>query len=236
MSKILIWDIETSLMKVGIFQLRTDYVNPEAILEDWHIISGAWKWLGEDKVYSAVSRKGDDDSIIVTKLANVLAKADVIIHHNGDKFDVKKLHTRMIRHDIMPVYHKLVTVDTLKESKKHFAFSSNRLAYLARFLGVTEKVHSESDYWMREVKKDYSKLKEMVEYNKGDVVTLEEVYLKMRPYIDHPNMNKGELCNCPSCSSDNTVKRGFWTTRTGITKQTHQCKSCFKYFSTKVEK
>jgi DNA polymerase elongation subunit (family B) len=232
--KVLIWDIETSLMQVAVFQLKNDYINPDSILTDWHIISGAWKWLGEDKVYSAVNKKGDNDIKLVTKLADVLSKADVVVHHNGDRFDVKKLHTRMIKHGIMPTYANLRTVDTLKEAKKHFGFSSNRLMYIARFLGVTEKEHSESSFWMKELKGDHSSLKDMVTYNKGDVITLEEVYLKMLPYIDHPNMNLGVSDNCPNCGTSYTIKRGFGATRAGLTRQIHQCKMCFKYYSTKV--
>ena len=47
------------------------------------------------------------------------------------------------------------------------------------------------------------KLEEMVEYNRHDVMGLEDLYLKIRPYIrNHPNL--GVLMEddiCPTCGS-----------------------------------
>lgn len=233
--RVLFFDIETSLMLVGAFQLKTDYINPDFIVRDFHIISAAWKWLGDDKVYTALNDKGDNDKKIVQELAKVLATADVLVMHNGDKFDVKKLHTRMIRHGIMPTYSKLRTVDTLKEAKKHFSFSSNRLAYLAKFLGVQLKLHGNENFWVDELKGDHSSLEALVKYNAGDVVTLEEVYLRILPWIDHPSMSDGVSDACPNCSSTSTMKRGIRATRAGLNRQAHQCKNCYKYFMTKIE-
>jgi len=232
--RILIWDIETSLMSVAVWGLKNDYIDPKNILTDWHIISGSWKWLGEDDIYIVENLKGDNDKKIVEEMAAVLAKADVVVHHNGDRFDVKKLHTRMIYHNIMPTYHKLQTVDTLKEAKKHFSFSSNRLEYLAKFLGLTEKLHSDYSFWLQELKGDKTKIGDMSTYNAGDVVTLEEIYLRMRPYIDHPNIQSGDVANCPNCGSSATIKRGIRNTRAGTERQEHKCKACNKYYTTKM--
>ena len=57
---------------------------------------------------------------------------------------------------------------------------------------------------------------EMKAYNIQDIVTLEEVYLKMRPYIkSHPNVlttGKTDRIGCASCGSENIVPDGFSTT------------------------
>ena len=52
---------------------------------------------------------------------------------------------------------------------------------------------------------DKERLAEMLKYNKGDVVGLEQLYLKLRPYIkNHPNLGVLMDSNvCPSCGSKN---------------------------------
>ncbi len=60
----------------------------------------------------------------------------------------------------------------------------------------------------------------MKEYNTQDVVLLENVYLKLRPYIrNHPNTtldkNTINTALCPSCGSANLHKRGYSYTNVG---------------------
>lgn len=232
---ILLWDIETSLMGVTTFQLKTDYIHHQNIIKDWHLISASWKWLGGKKVYHAINKKGDNDKDLIVRLSKLLASADVIVHHNGDKFDIKKFNTRMAYHGITPTYKKLRTVDMLKEARKHFAFSSNTLSYIARYLKVVEKKKGNHDLWLKEFMGDKSFARDMLEYNDGDVEALEAIYLQLRPYIDHPNMQNGDKYKCINCGSEHTQKRGSARTRAGMLKQRNQCIDCGRWFETKIE-
>lgn len=71
---------------------------------------------------------------------------------------------------------------------------------------------------------------EMREYNIQDIVSLEELYLKMRPWMSsHPIVNlantpKGEH-HCPKCGSTHVHKRGFATTNAGVY-QRYVCNDC----------
>jgi DNA polymerase elongation subunit (family B) len=237
--KILIWDIETSLNIVTSFTLFPKYIPHENILQDWYIICGAWKFLGEDTVH-AVSALNDkerfskdfkDDYHVVKTLRDVLLKADLIVHHNGDKFDLRKLNTRLIYHRLDPLPNKLVTVDTLKEARRTFNFTSNRLDYLGGFLEVGRKVHSDSSLWLKSLKGDKKAIREMVTYNKGDVTLLEDIYNVMKPYIKHPNLaaiSGEDLACCVVCKSTKLEKRGFLFTTAGK-KQRYQCLDCRRW-------
>ncbi len=62
------------------------------------------------------------------------------------------------------------------------------------------------ELWKNCVAGDEQALKYMQDYNVGDVETLEEVYLKLRPWIkSHPNLGlylESDGPICPNCGSD----------------------------------
>jgi DNA polymerase elongation subunit (family B) len=238
--KILLWDVETSESIVKTFSLYNRYISHKKILRDWFIICGSWKFLDENRVDS-VSLLSDsqrfakdftDDYEVVKQLREAVLQADIIVHHNGDKFDIKKLNTRLIYHRLPPLPVKLTTVDTLKEARHSFAFSSNRLDYLGKYLGVGQKVKTDDELWGRILDGEVSAIEEMLEYNKGDVRLLEDVYKIMRPYIRHPNTaaiaaNDSDLC-CVDCQSTNLEYRGYNTNKVG-TRRRFQCLNCGKW-------
>jgi uncharacterized protein YprB with RNaseH-like and TPR domain len=238
--KIILWDIETTPLSAYTWTLWPKSLSHENIIEDWSIICGAWKELGKDKVHTVAIKKVGDDKAIVQKLRDALADADVIIHHNGDKFDIKKLNTRLIYHglDPLPIRH---TVDTLKEVKKVASFTSNRLDYIAKILVGQGKIHMEFGAWLKVMSGSKKAVKEMVAYNAEDVRVLERVYLWLRPYMkSHPHVGaiKGEdkSCSCPKCGTTNVKKNGTRYTRAGVKRQEFQCKSCYSYFQTTSKK
>lgn len=238
--KILLWDVETSESVVKTFSLYNQYIHPKNIIRDWFIICGSWKFLGEDAVDSVsllsdaerFERDFTDDYEVTKQLREAILKADIIVHHNGDKFDVKKLNTRLIYHRLPPLPVKLTTVDTLKEAKHTFAFSANRLDYLGQYLDVGRKIKTDDELWGRVLAGQSDAIEEMVEYNKRDVTLLEDVYKVMRPYIRHPNTasiaaNDSDSC-CVDCQSTRLQYRGYNTTKIG-TKQRFQCLDCGKW-------
>lgn len=231
--KIILWDVETSLIVATTFSLYPERINHDNILQDWNIICAAWKELGKEKVYTvAVEDDTTNDFNVVLKLRDALADADVLVHHNGDKFDIKKLNARLIYYGLEPL-PTIPTVDTLKEARKIAAFTSNRLDYLGKFLCGEGKLHTESGLWMSVLKGDMSAVKKMVDYNIVDVEILEKVYLKLRPYMKrHPHigvMKSNDRCTCPNCGSSELRKNGVRITATGLKKQEIQCKSCGSY-------
>lgn len=237
--KILILDIESSMLIKGGFSLApTKTRTPiEHIIQDWVIISVAWKWKGSKKIEAIHVPKRDlhNDKRVVTKLKKLIDQADILIGHNIDAFDWKKLNTRCIFYKLGPL-NKIATVDTLKVARREFKFTSDKLDYLATFLGVGSKLDNTRGLWIRIAKGDATAINEMVKYNKQDVKIQEKVYERMLPYItNHPNMNvitgSDELV-CTNCGSDKVHRNGYRMTRAGRYVR-YRCDSCGAHFRSK---
>jgi DNA polymerase elongation subunit (family B)/predicted RNA-binding Zn-ribbon protein involved in translation (DUF1610 family) len=242
-TKTVIFDIETSPIIVPTFSLWGEVGgNHKSILQDWYVISVAWKTLGEKKVH-AVSVLDDakrfgkdhtDDYHVVKTIHEVLLDADVIVGHNIAKFDWKKLNTRFIKHGLKPLPKKKMS-DTYKTAKREFNFTSNRLDYIAAFLGLETKMETPKGLWLDVLKGSRDAVKTMVKYNKQDIVVSEQVYLKLRPYDTTPvNASVGsETTVCPKCGGKHVQKQGTMTLSTGKY-QKYQCQDCGGWFRDKV--
>lgn len=203
--RIMFWDIETSHMLVATFGLWNQNISHHNIIQDWKMFCGAWKYLGEDKVYS-VSINEMTEREAVRALGVAISQADLIIGHNSDKFDIKKLRTRMLYHDLGPP-SPTPSVDTYKVCKKEFGFSSNRLDYVCKFLGLEGKTATPEGLWLAALAGGEAAIDTMRKYNENDVVILEQAYLKLRPYIsNHPHIGqlmRKDRGSCDKCGYDN---------------------------------
>lgn len=231
--KIIIWDCETSPITVTAWGIYTQFISHDNIQKDWFMISAAWKELGKSKVHSVQIDKPYDDYKVVKTVRDVLATADIIIGQNLDKFDMRKLNARMIFHGIEPL-PPTPTIDTKKEAKKIAAFTSNKLDYLGKHLLGAGKVHVDYELWLKVLNGNKTALREMVAYNKVDVIRNEEVYLKLKPYMkNHPHVGvlNGHSKNhsCPNCGSLHLKRNGTRPTKAGVLKQEVQCLDCGSY-------
>lgn len=240
---IILFDIETSPMLTATFSLYPESINHTSIVQDWFIMSAAWKTLRSKTTHSTsindFKRKGkDDDYGVVKKLREALVDADIIIGHNLKKFDVKKLNARIIFHGLEPL-PKINVIDTLTEIKKIAQFSSHRLDYLGNHLVGQGKLETSPGLWLKAMDGNRKAVKELVGYNIIDVVRLEEIYLKIRSYIKHPHIgvyqsDRNESCpNCGSTEFENYSKIRY--TISGIQKIQKQCKECHSYHTFPVK-
>jgi hypothetical protein len=230
---ILILDIETAPIRAYVWRLWKQDVYLDQIISDFFVISWAAKWLYDDSIYSAVLTSEEileeDDSTIMGELWHMLNKADIVVAHNGNSFDIPKIKARFAIHGMAPTsfYQQ---IDTKVIAAKEFGFSSNKLDALARNFNIGSKIHTEFDLWARCMKGDEDALTEMETYNKHDVEILEEVYLKLRPYIkNHPNVTLYDdnisSDRCTSCGSDHLVADGHYFTSTGKF-PVYRCEEC----------
>jgi hypothetical protein len=236
--KILYWDIETSLQPVAVFQLaHNDWINPESILEERYVICASWQWDGEEKVQSVsvlddpkrYAKDPHDDRHVVETLFKVLSKADVIIHHNGDSFDKRYVDTRALKLGLDPL-PPMTSIDTYKVAKQKFMFNSNKLNYIGKFLGLGEKIHTTPGLWMRVMQGEKAAVKEMVTYNKQDVILLKKVFMKLRPYCaSHLNRELFGSVGCPRCGSKDIQSRGVHRAITKVYQRFH-CQKCSGWF------
>ena len=226
--KILIFDIETS-PNVGYFWSTGHKINvgPENIAEERQVICIGYKWLGHRTVHSlewGTKRSTTRDKKLLRDFSKIYAKADMVVAHNGDNFDIKWLKTRIMFHDLdpLPPVHQC---DTLKEFRKNFRLNSNRLDYVAKFLGGDGKSPMTFDDWKKVMAGDEAALTKMVKYCKKDVQLLEDVYLRTRRHFkDHGIMGSYNREVCPQCEGT-PHKNGIYRTRTGRY-QKYKCNHC----------
>lgn len=245
--RIKIWDLETGFNILAAFSLFNKYapIPHKNVLQERYIICGSFKNLGDKEIrtYSVTDKPRRfkknpvDDYYVVKALREELLDSDAIIAHNGDHFDVKYFNTRCLFHGLGPV-PKLIQIDTYKVAKKLFNFNSNRLDYLASFLGVGKKMSIGHEVWLDALRGDAQAVQKIAKYNVVDVKVLEKVYTKMAPYDTSPlNMslyNGGDLV-CPLCGSAHITGEGWRTTRTRRY-QRLKCNECGHWFqSTKSD-
>lgn len=225
-AKILLLDIETAPIK-GYAWTKYD-TNLIEIIEPFFILSFAYKWLGDKGVtvralsdYKSYKPGACSDKELMVDLRSLLDEADIIVAHNGDSFDIKKARTRFLVNELSPP-SQFKTYDTLKEAKKYFRFDSNKLNDLCKLLGIGAKVsHTGFALWTACIDGDKAAWALMKEYNAQDVVLLEEIYLRLRPWGNHPDVNlygdagtKSETPACPSCGGHHVQRRGPVVSRT----------------------
>lgn len=215
--RILVLDIETAPMIAYLWGMWQELRSIGSIENDWYIMSYAYRWLGNDTVHGKAlhgcSRYGqykagtEDDRELIEDLWKLFNEADIIIAHNGDRFDIKKIKARMLTH-IMKPPAPFRTVDTLKICKREFGLTSNKLDYIHKLLFGKEQGKVDTggmDLWIRCLKGDLDAWDHMLEYNKRDIVILEDVYLRIRAWDrSHPNvaiMTDTEEPACTVCAS-----------------------------------
>jgi DNA polymerase elongation subunit (family B) len=231
------FDIETMSNKAYVWgKYEQDVI---AWIEEGYMLSWSFKELGGKQItkglrdYPGYDPNRPDDKLLVKELYNLVNEYDILIAHNGDRFDVKKMNTRFIFHGLTPP-DPYKTVDTLKVARKHFAFNSNKLDDLGNFLKIGRKVkHPGFELWLGCERGDKKSWDLMLKYNKQDVLLLEQIYLKLLPWItNHPTPKDG-LVNCPNCHSKNYHRKGIDFSR-GIKYHRAKCQNCGTNFQLKT--
>lgn len=234
---ILTLDIETAPIEAYVWGLWDQNVGVDFIKTEWSILSYAAKWLGEKKIYYGDTggrgpKKVRDDKKLAGEIRELLDDADIVVAQNGKKFDVRKINARLIEHGYKPP-RPFRVVDTLVVAKKYFAFTSQKLAWTSQHLtSVPKDEHKRYpgfELWKACLADDPGAWREMKKYNRRDVQATEEVYLKLRPWIEnHPNIGMYEPSEtpvCPKCGSDKLQAQGTRIMQQGRY-QRFQCQNC----------
>ena len=238
--KRLYFDIETS-PNIGFFWTAGFKLNisTESIIKERAIICICYKWE-EDKVTHSLNWDSkQNDKKMLQEFIKVANEADELVGHNGDKFDLAWVRTRCLFHrlEMFPTY---TTIDTLKVARSKFKFNSNKLNYIAQYLGIGEKIHTEYNLWKDIVlNKDKEAMDKMIKYCKMDVILLEKVHKELSLHIPAKThygvIFGGDRGSCPECGSDDIVRNNKRVTASGLVKVQMRCKTCGK-MHTKTDK
>lgn len=233
--KVIVLDIETSPILADVWGLWKNNVGLNQVRKNSEVLSYAAKDLGSDDI-RYMDRERHSEKVILKALMRELDRADIIIAHNGDKFDIPKIQGRALVHRIKPS-SPFKTIDTLKVARREFGMPSNKLEFLLHVFGCKKQKLKKREFighelWTECLKNNPKAWAEMKLYNTTDITSLEELYFAMRPYIkNHPNIGiylESPETVCPKCGSSNVVKRGF--AYTNLSKfQRFQCKDCGGY-------
>jgi hypothetical protein len=214
--KILSLDIETRPALGYIWSLWDQNVGLSQLVVPTEMLCFAARFVGEKKMHFH-STWSDGKAGMVEAAHALLDQADAVLTYNGKTFDVPHLNREMALAGLTPP-SPYAHIDLYVVAKGQFRFISNKLEHVAEQFGVGTKIkHDGFGLWRRVLADDPKAQKSMEKYNKHDVVLLEGLYPKVKPWIKgHPNVAliDGEG-TCPTCGSDNMQRRGFSHTQTG---------------------
>ena len=210
----------------------------------WYLLSFAVRYAGEKKTttyalpdYPGYAKNKECDKALTKQLYKMMASADIVVGHNGDRFDIKKANARFIYHGLPPT-PPYKTIDTLKIAKQRFAFTSNKLDDLGAYLKVGRKLpHTGFHLWLGCMSGDMKAWRLMRRYNAQDVDLLVRVYEKLKPWANnHPNLKLyHDREGCPTCLSTKVQRRGVMVKLSSKRHRFH-CQDCGVWFAGGVVK
>ncbi len=233
MVKVLVFDIETSPMLAYVWGRRDQNIAVNQIKKDWYILAWSAKWLGDPAskiIYydQRRARKIENDKAILIPLWKLLNEADIVITQNGKNFDCKKVNARFIFHGMKPPrpYEHL---DTFQIARSVAQFSSNGLDYLTDKLCTKYKKlkNSGMSLWDGCLAGKKSSWDEMKRYNIHDVLSTEELYVKLRAWAPKtaPYVYTVTRHSCGVCGKNTMISQGLRVTKTAKYKRL-RCTNC----------
>lgn len=238
MPKILVLDIETAPLEIYAWNLWGSFTALNQVIEHTTILSYSAKFIGDDKVYYNDVRNEKNvrnDKKIVSELVELINQADFTLSQNGVRFDLPKIRYRAIVHGL-PAIKVTHEIDTLKIAKKFLGFDSNKLEHLTHLLckkhkKLTHKKFSGFDLWKECLDGNIEAYEEMEEYNKVDVLSLEELYLDHIAPYDTMTPNFSSFTDSPifrcNCGNDTFIPAGFHLTKKSKFEK-FRCNKCGK--------
>jgi hypothetical protein len=232
--KILTLDIETRPATAYVWGLFDQNISLSQLITPSAPICFAAKFVGDKKMYFA-SDWDDGHEGMIQLAHDLISEADAVVGYNSDGFDLKKLRGEFLLAGLPPP-PPVTSIDLLKSVKK-LGFQSNKLAYVGPMLKIGQKVKNEGfDLWSAVIDGDKAAQRRMKEYNIGDVVLTERLYLELLPYItNHPHLGERDSQACGACGSHDVQSRGYRRTKAFKIQRLH-CMECGSWSDGKREK
>lgn len=216
--KTLLLDIETAPHLAYVWSCWRQNISMDKIVDNGHVLCFTAKWFGEREVEFARTEGTTRSMTRMLKRAHdLIDEADAVVHYNGKSFDIPTLNREfLIREMAPPAPYK--QIDLLEVVRDRFNFPINKMDYVCQRLGIPGKVkHAGFKMWIDCMDQDRKAWETMEAYNRHDVVMLERLYERVRPWIrNHPNVAAfdGRPSACPSCGAEGTLQaRGVAVTR-----------------------
>ncbi len=229
--KILTLDIETSPIQAYTWDTFNTNISNVQVIEPSRILMFGYKWNFQKKAQVITEWGSGGHSGMVDEMWTMLDEADIIVTYNGKSFDIPHINRELILAGLTPP-SPYAHVDLYRVVRSKFKFTSGKLEWIVKQLGIGEKMtHEGFDLWKKVLAGDPVAKRKMEKYCARDVGITEGLYYELLPWISaHPNVTliTGDVAACTTCSSTNLQKRGLQRTNT-FTFQRYQCNSCGSY-------
>lgn len=241
-------DIETSPYLVYTYPTYKAFIGQHQVEEESKVTS-AVLMLEADKVpwvfqWEFLEGKGDDSSML-EELVEELNKCDIIVAQNGDSFDIKVLQNRVKDLGLTPLKN-IITLDTLKVSRRSFKQVSHSLDARSRKYGYGGKIKQDMDDCIAVAKGDKKKQAIRIKYNIKDVTDMRKVFFKELDYYSLPlsflNLLRTYVKEtreyCKKCAARRQKKFEIHKVYVkiksgGKRKQVWECKNCLYHWNIK---
>lgn len=228
--------------RVLLFDLESVGVN--ALQADLGLIAVfAWKWLGEREVHAITladfgglpgqkSKYIISDKALLVAASKIMQEADLLVGHFASVFDRRMFQGRLLINGLPPIPPTKLR-DTKFIASSQANFGSNRLGILAENLGLGEQKMQKKrpsewpGWWFRVMAGDKKALAAMRKYALQDVRTLEDVYLRLRPFDTAHVRIYSDRSTCKACGSA-VEYRGF-AYQGDLRYRRYVCKGCKRW-------
>ena len=217
--KILFYDIESA----GVNALKPDL---------GFVIVFGYKWAHEKVAKSltigGISLSKFDDWQLLKEASKLITEADLVVTHFGSVFDRRFLNGRLLIHNLPPIPFTKMR-DTCMIARSVANYSSNRLKHLAKILNLRHQ-KLENNWptaWFKVMQGDTKALAGLAHYCRGDVLALEELYFRLRPFDNaHPRIID-DRSTCGVCGGQ-VEYRGF-TYAESLKYRRYVCQKCRRW-------
>lgn len=223
--KLLLLDIETKPTSAYVWRAYGEQnIGVDQIIEPGSVICVGAKWAGEKETFLFSDwEHGHVDMLLAVH--EMMSFADAIITYNGDRFDLPILQGEFLLNGLGPT-PPCTSIDCIKAVRK-FGLFMNKLAYIGPLLVGASKVATGGfSLWTAVMAGEPWAQAKMAKYCKQDVILLEKLYIKIRPFIlNHPHLGKVGAHQCGACGSVRVQSRGSRRTK-AFKIQRLQCVEC----------
>jgi len=224
-SKILFLDIETAPATAYVWKLFDENIGIDQLIAPSRMLCWAAKWYRGG--WHIADERGNRRAMLKS-LHALLSEADAVVTYNGDRFDLPKINGEFVSAGLHPV-PPIPSIDLFKTVKR-LGYQSGKLQFIAKYLGIGEKISTHGfRLWAEVLAGNEKAWAKMLRYNKQDVALLEKLYTKLRPYIKaHPALHVHKE-RCPVCGSSKVQRRGSRRTK-ALTIERLNCQGCGAWF------
>lgn len=244
--KVLLYDLETSMIKGYFWGLWQQNISIDAIVEDWYVICWSAKWLGTDTMLNSSVHDfpkvpyRQNEKEVVEALWDLVDEADILIAFNGKKFDRKKMNAKFLEYGL-PEPSPYKVVDPMLIVKGKFALTSNKMDFVAKYVSANEegKLKTGLQLWLDCMNDDTIALDRMQVYCDEDINVLERVYMAVRHWDSNaPNLAlhyDDDKPRCNGCGSTDLSPIENKVHRTNVSAfSLVRCNSCSKILKERV--